>query len=242
MNFKNIENKRILITGSTDGLGKLLAIELAKHGGNIIIHGRNKEKIESVLNEIKEINKSGTHSSILCDFNDIDKVPNSFGKITELDILINNAGVWAEGDTVDISSNRIIELINVNLTATLLITKQLLLVLQKSTFGQILNVSSVAGVEIPQDYFHTIYSATKFGIQAFSEALSKEFTNKNLRIMGFYPGGMSTQFFQKAGLDYKLDEPWMFNPQESVDSILFMLTRDKKINIKRLDLINHLEI
>jgi short-subunit dehydrogenase len=242
MNFDNIKNKKALITGSTDGLGKDLAIKLAKKGADIVIHGRNEEKAKLVLDEIKELNKSGKHSMIICDFNEPYKISKSFEEITELDILINNAGIWAEGNTTDTTGERIIQLINVNLTATLLVTRQLLPVLQKSDFSQILNVSSIAGVEIPQEYFHTIYSSAKFGVQAFSEALAKEFSNKDLRIMGFYPGGMDTEFFKKAGLDYKSSEPWMFKKEESVDSIVFMLTRNKKVNVKRLDIVNQLEI
>jgi short-subunit dehydrogenase len=60
--------------------------------------------------------------------------------------------------------------------------------------------------------------------------------------MGYYPGGMETKLFKKAGNDYKEHEPWMFDPQESVEAIIFMLTRNKKINVKRMDLINQLEI
>jgi hypothetical protein len=59
--------------------------------------------------------------------------------------------------------------------------------------------------------------------------------------MGYYPGGMETKLFKKAGIPYKTHEPWMFDPQESVEAIIFMLTRDPKLNIKRMDLINHLQ-
>lgn len=234
-------NKTILITGSTDGLGKLTALELAKQGGNIIVHGRDKDKIEKVLEEVKNINPKGTHQTIICNFKSPENIEQTFSSIKKLDILINNAGVWAEGNTTDITSERIIELVNVNLTATLLVTRTLLPILQKSSFSQILNVSSIAGVEIPDSYFHTIYSATKYGVQAFSESLAKEYANKNLRIMGYYPGGMATNFFDKSGLDYDKEQSWMFDPKESVDAMIFMLSRNKKINLKRLDLINHIE-
>src|SRR5690606_32687687 len=117
-------------------------------------------------------------------------------------------------DTVEILPERIIELVNVNLASYLLTTRTLLPVLQESEFSQILNVVSVAGIEIPFDYYHTIYSATKFGLQGFNEALAKEFDNKNLRVMGFYPGGMETKIFKKAGNDYEVHEPWMFDPIE----------------------------
>lgn len=237
----DLTNQTALITGSTDGLGKLLAIELAKHKANVIVHGKNEVKIASVISNLKEINPTGKHNSVVCDFRTPESISNSFSKIRNLDILVNNAGVWLEGNTIDAPEEKILELTNVNLISAMMATKTLLPVLLKSKFGQILNVSSVAGIEIPFDYYHTIYTATKFGVQGFSEALSKEFNDKNLRVMGFYPGGMETKIFEKAGNEYEDHEPWMFDPQESVDAMIFMLTRNKKVNVKRMDLLNHLQ-
>jgi len=179
----NLNDKMVLVTGSTDGLGKQIAKELAKQGANIIVHGRSNEKVTSVI----------------------------------------------------------IELTKINLLAPMLITRTLLPILLNSEFAQIVNIASIAGVEIPSGYFHTIYSGTKFGLQGFTEALAKEFEDKNLRIIGYYPGGMETNLFTKAGNEYEKHELWMFDPQESVEAIVFMLTRDKKINVKRMDLINHLQ-
>lgn len=237
----SLKGKTVLITGSTDGLGKKLALEIAKHESNVIIHGRSIDKGQKVLAEINEIAPKQNHSLIICDFNKPETVSSAFSGIDKLDVLINNAGIWAEGETTGTSTVRIIELVNVNLSSYLLCSRTLLPILVKSEFGQILNVVSVAGIEIPTEYYHTFYSASKWGLQGFTEALAKEYDNKNLRVMGFYPGGMETELFNKAGLDYKQKEPWMFDPQESVEAILFMLTRNKKVNIKRLDLINHLQ-
>lgn len=236
-----LNGKKVLITGATDGLGRLLAINLIKEGCSVILHGRNTEKLEATSTELGKLSPNATIEKIVCDFNQPASIEEAFNNIQNLDILINNAGVWAEGNTTDITPERIIELANVNLISYMVVTRMLLPVLKKSEFAQILNVSSVAGVEIPQGYFHTIYSATKYGVQAFSEALAKEFDNTNIRVMGYYPGGMATQFFDKAGMDYDKVEPWMFDPQESADAILFMLSRNKKVNVKRLDLINHLQ-
>mgnify|MGYP001189023470 CR=1 FL=1 len=236
-----LKKQTVLITGATGGLGKSLTITLARLGCNLIIHGKDKKKVEALSNEIREVNPSSKISTIVCDFNKPSEIIKCFSDVKQLDILINNAGVWAEGETIEITPEKIIELTNVNLLSYLLVTRILLPILKKSSFSQILNVSSIAGIEIPQDYFHTIYSATKFGVQGFSEALAKEFYNKKMRIMGYYPGGMSTDFFIKAGIDYKSDNAWMFNPQESVASIIFMLTRNPKVSIKRMDLINQQE-
>ncbi|MFH2019497.1 MAG: SDR family oxidoreductase [bacterium] len=236
-----LEHKTILVTGSTDGLGHKLVREFAKLGANVIVHGRNKGKTTKVVAELQKINSKGNFSSVICDLNNLIKIKEMFGKIQKLDVLVNNAGVWLEGDTIEAEYNKIIEQIHVNLGAPILIARTLLPILKKAEFGQILNVVSIAGVEIPFDYFHTYYSATKFGLQAFTEALAKEFDNKPLRVMGYYPGGMETNLFKKAGLVYKVHEPWMFDPQESVEAIIFMLTRPQKLNLKRMDLINHLQ-
>ena len=233
----SIQNKRILITGSTDGLGKALAIELSKLGAKIIIHGRNEEKAKEVVKLLEGDN----HSYIICDFKNPRNIEQKFSEITELDILVNNTGVWDERNTVDVEVEKIIEMVNVNTTSYLITSRILLPVISKSEYGQILNISSVAGIEIPFDTYHTVYSATKFALQGYSEALEKEYKDKNVRIMGFYPSGMNTKIFEKAGMGYSLNEPWMFDVSESVEAIIFMLTRSKKVNIKRLDLINHIE-
>lgn len=234
----SLSGKQILITGSTDGLGKHTSLALAKQGAHLIIHGRNEDKLSSTINEIKDINSSIKVQGILCDLTNSQEIEEKFSKITELDILINNAGVWLEGNTIDATPEKIIELTNVNLLAPLLITRKVLPLLLKSEFAQVLNVVSIAGVEVPMGYYHTIYSAVKFGLQGFSETLAKEFFNKNIRVMGYYPGGMETNLFKKAGNDYSDHEPWMFNPEESVEGIIFMLTRNKKVSVKRMDLIN----
>ncbi|MCK9368580.1 SDR family oxidoreductase [Candidatus Dojkabacteria bacterium] len=233
----DLKNKKVLITGSTDGLGKQLAIALSKLGSKIIIHGRDKDKAESVL---KELEGEG-HSILICDFNEPKEIESKFSTIKELDILINNTGGWSEVPTIEITTEKIIEMVNVNTLSYLLVSRTLLPVLLKSEYSQILNVISVAGYEVPTDYSHTTYSATKYALQGYSEAMEKEFYNKNLRVMGYYPGGMNTNMFKKEGLDYKDNEPWMFDKVESVEAIIFMLTRNRNINIKRMDLIKHLE-
>lgn len=234
----DLNGKKALITGASSGLGRLLAIELAKRGSKVTVHGRSRERVESV---VKELEGSG-HGSIVCDFNNSVEVIKAMKDVNELDILINCSGMWQEGNTVDINPEDIPLLVSANLTGTLLATRLLLPALLKSDFSQIVNVSSVAGVEIPSGYFHTVYTSLKWGVAAFSEALAKEFDDENIRVMGYYPGGMETDFFKKVGMDYMKHEPWMFDPKESVDAIMFMLTRSKKVSVKRMDLINHLQL
>ena len=236
----DLKNKTVLITGSTDGLGRLLSLQLAREGANVIVPGRSPEKTESVLTELQAINPQGTFSSIVCDLSKPETIVEAFTGIKQLDILVNNAGIWQEGNTVEEAPERIIEVTNVNLSSPMVLTRVLLPTLLDSPYSQILNTSSIAGVTLPEGYYHTIYTATKWGLQAFTEAMAKEYDGKNLRVMGYYPGGMNTKLFVKGGIDYKENEPWMFDPQESVEAIIFMLTRNPKVSLKRMDLINHL--
>lgn len=228
-----------LVTGATDGLGKKIAIALAQAGADVIVHGRNVQKVTQTCQEVQKLAPEVSVTELVCDLTQPAAIETQFATIKKLDILVNNAGVWLEGNTIDGNPEKILEVLGVNLTAPVLITRLLLPVLKHAEFSQIVNVSSIAGVEIPSGFFHTVYSASKFGIQAFSEALAKEFDNTNVRVMGYYPGGMETQLFVKAGHTYKQHEPWMFDPQESVDAIMFMLTRSPKVVVKRMDLINH---
>jgi short-subunit dehydrogenase len=236
----NLKDKKVLITGSSDGLGRLLAIELAKLGANIIIHGKNEEKLSEVFEEVKNANREGDHASIVCDLSKPEAIESAFGEIGQLDILINNAGVWLEGDFGAATSQKMLELVNVNLASYILCLKTLIPILEKSEFGQVLNVISVAGIEVPTDSTYSVYCATKFGLQGFTEALAKEYENKNIRVMGYYPGGMDTGIFEKAGRNYGR-ATWMFDPMESVEAIIFMLTRNPKVTIKRMDLLNYLQ-
>ena len=175
----SLRGKYALITGATDGLGKQTALEFAKQGVNLIIHGRNKEKVNKVISEIQAENTSINIESVVCDLTMTQEIEKAFSQINTLDILVNNAGVWLEGDTLDATSEKIIELTHINLLAPMLITRTVLPKLLQAEFSQILNIVSIAGVEIPAGYYHTIYSAVKFGLQGFSEAMAKEFFNKN---------------------------------------------------------------
>lgn len=236
----SLANKHVLVTGSTDGLGKATALRLAKEGAQVILHGRSKQRVANILDQLQKLYPSGHFETIVCNLENPEEVEKAFLKMKTVDILINNAGIFLEGGMESGKRKELTSLVTVNTLAPLLISRVLLPKLLKSDFGQILNVVSTAGIEIPVGYYHTVYTATKYAMQGLSEALAKEFYNKNLRVMGFYPGGMETNIYRKAKSTLKPHEPWMFDVQEAVDAIVFMLTRSKKVNIKRMDLINQL--
>src|SRR5581483_8095422 len=94
----DLKNKHILITGSTDGLGKATAVSLAKLGAQIILHGKEKEKLETTVREVQKVSQHPV-ASVLCNLTDEKEILKQFSLIKKLDILINNAGIWYTGST-----------------------------------------------------------------------------------------------------------------------------------------------
>ncbi|MCT4580337.1 MAG: SDR family NAD(P)-dependent oxidoreductase [Flavobacteriales bacterium] len=138
--------KSILITGSTDGIGKLAALKLAKEGHQIYLHGRNKDKLETVIQEIKTQSNNDKINGFVADLSDLETVKEfakSINEIPQLDVLINNAGVFKSNidRTVDIR-------LTVNYLSPVLLTNSLIELLQKTKSTRVINLSSAAQVSV----------------------------------------------------------------------------------------------
>ncbi len=138
--------KTILITGSTDGIGKLAALDLAKKGHHIYLHGRNQEKLNATIEELASVTKNRNIQGFLTDFSDLESVRNMAKEVSEklpkLDVLINNAGVYASSNS-ETKSGVDIRFV-VNYFAPYLLTNELLPLLDKGTMPRIINLSSAA--------------------------------------------------------------------------------------------------
>lgn len=138
--------KTILITGSTDGIGKLAAIRLAKDGHTIYLHGRNKEKLNKVIEEVKQISDNYKIHGFVADFSDMNAVREMSNqvleKISKLDVLINNAGIFKS--PVDKTKDGLDIRFAVNYFAPYILTHTLMPLLQSSTNSRIVNLSSAA--------------------------------------------------------------------------------------------------
>ena len=137
--------KKILITGATDGIGRLVAIELANQGHQVYIHGRNPEKVEQAIEEIKKSTGNTQVEAFIADFSDLNAVKSMSrevtSKISELDVLINNAGVF--NSPVSVVGSTDIRFL-VNYLAPVLLTHSLLPILRNSSNPRIINLGSAA--------------------------------------------------------------------------------------------------
>ncbi|WP_299184480.1 SDR family NAD(P)-dependent oxidoreductase [uncultured Aquimarina sp.] len=225
--------KTIFITGSTDGIGKLTAIKLAKFGHSICVHGRNSEKLLRTITEIKETTNNENIIGFVGDFSDLNSVREMTSKIkqdiSKIDVLINNAGIFKSPathnkDGIDI---RFV----VNYLAPFLLTKELISLLQKSTTPRIINLSSAAQSTVSLDALsgksslseQEAYAQSKLALTMWNTKLAKEFNDIN--IIAVNPGSLlNTKMVKEAYGNH-------WSPAEKGVDILFDLaTSDKYSN------------
>ncbi len=143
-------NKTILITGSTDGIGKLAAIKMASEGHHIYLHGRNEEKLKRVMEEVKSSSSNDNIDGFVADFSDLDQVRKMIeevkNKTNSIDILVNNAGIFKTPR--EITKHKIDVRIVVNYLAPYLLTYGLLDIIKQGKEPRIINLSSAAQSEV----------------------------------------------------------------------------------------------
>jgi 17beta-estradiol 17-dehydrogenase / very-long-chain 3-oxoacyl-CoA reductase len=165
-----------LVTGATDGIGKAIAIALAARGFNVILHGRNSDKLMAVENEIKSIQPDCKIISLLHDGSKNSQMDISMITALPITVLVNNVGVGPINELIHFTNQQIDETITLNTTFPSQLTRNILPHLNE--YALILNVSSYAGLIPPP--FLAIYAATKAYNNAFSVSLARELDNKEV--------------------------------------------------------------
>ena len=193
-----MKNKVIIITGASSGIGKALGFALAKKGNKLVLAGRNKEKLNAVLQKINEVNISAI--SIVTDVckkedckNLIHKCITEFGRI---DVLINNAGISMRALFNESDLEIIDKVMNTNFWGTVFCTKYALPYLLQSN-GSLVGVSSIAGhIGLPE---RSAYSASKFAMNGFLESVRSENMENDLHVLIACPGFTASNI-RKAAL------------------------------------------
>ena len=169
------ENKIAFITGATRGIGKEIALELSRNGFDVAVNYRKE------TDEMKELQKQIEENGSKCffvqgdvsNFDDCqrmtDEIVKEFGKI---DVLVNNAGITKDGLIMRMKKEDFDSVIDVNLTGTFNVTRNIVPIMIKQKSGRIINVSSVVGVA--GNAGQTNYSASKAGIIGFTKSLAKK--------------------------------------------------------------------
>ena len=186
-------DKCALITGATRGIGKQIAITLAKQGYNIALNYRKEnEELENTKKEIEEIGvqvlavKGDVANFEECE-NFVKQVIERFGQI---DVLVNNAGITKDMLLMRMKKEDFEQVIDTNLVGTFNVTKNVVPYMMKARSGRIINISSVVGIS--GNAGQTNYSASKAGIIGFTKSLAKEIASRNILVNAIAPGFIET--------------------------------------------------
>jgi short-subunit dehydrogenase len=195
-----LENKVVLITGASSGFGEDAALMFAAEGCKLVLAARRIDRLQNLAAKIQDA--GGEALAIPVDIVDLAEVQNLVQSVLDLygqiDILFNNAGIgrveWFENH----SAERDIEtLMQVNLVGLMQVTREVLPHMLARGEGHIINMVSVAGLMSPP--LIASYSASKFGVRAFTDSLRREVSPFGIRVSGIYPGPASTEFGQHVG-------------------------------------------
>lgn len=191
----SLQGKVVLITGASSGFGEEAARLFAKEGCRVVLAARRIEKLQALAAEIQ--NAGGEALAIPVDINEraeIDvMVQTTLDLYQRIDILFNNAGFGGVDWFENLKPERHIEtLIRVNLIGTILVTHTVLRGMLKHRTGHIINMCSVAGLIAAPTI--TTYSASKYGVRAFTDALRREVAPFGIKVSGIYPGPAVTEF------------------------------------------------
>jgi 3-oxoacyl-[acyl-carrier protein] reductase len=199
-----LEGKVALVTGASRGIGREIALELARQGANVAVNYAGSEsKANQVVDEIKAIGKEAF--VIKCDVSNSDEVAamvketvDRFGK---LDILVNNAGITKDNLLMRMKEEEWDDVININLKGVFLCTKAVTRQMMKQRVGRIINITSVVGVSGNPGQAN--YVAAKSGVIGLTKTTAKELASRNITVNAIAPGFITTDMTDKLSDEVK---------------------------------------
>ncbi len=220
-----IRDKKVLLTGAAGGMGRLLARALHERGAHLALVDANAEGLEETARELERARAIPGDLSTIDGCKAIAEA--AVAELGQVDILINLAGVMSFRCYEDESHEMLDLVIRVNLLGAMHLTRALLPAMLERNAGRIINVGSVFG-SIGFAYF-TAYSASKFGLRGFSEALRRELHDTNIKVMYVAPRAVRTPLntgrIMRMGEAVKMN---MDDPETVVRQILKAIDNDKK--------------
>jgi short-subunit dehydrogenase len=193
--------KTALITGGTSGIGFELAKLFAKDGYNLFIVARSAKELDETKSNLENEYKVNVHTIAhdLFDPKNAYAIYNDLkNKNVRIDVLVNNAGHGHYAEFVDSNLDMDLNIINLNISSLVILTKLFATDMVERGEGKILNLSSIAG-KSPGPY-QSVYHGTKAFVQSFTEALRYELKDKGITVTALLPGATDTDFFKKAGM------------------------------------------
>ena len=223
--MNNLENKNIIVTGASGGIGNSIIKKLNEAGANILASGTRVEKLEELKKKFEKI------KILKFDISQSDKIEEFIENATSelggsLDGLINNAGITQDNLAIRMSLDEWQKVININLTSTFLMSKFAIKKMLKNKSGKIVNITSVVGHT--GNLGQANYTASKAGIVAMSKSLAIEYAKKNINVNCISPGFIKTAMTDKIDDKFKevivskIPSARLGEPDDIANAVLFL--------------------
>jgi len=187
-----LQDRIAVITGASTGIGKSIAVTYATEGAKLVLASRNKDKLENVAKEIK--GAGGSALVVPLDVTDEGAVIDLFQQVVEafdrVDILVNNAGVSKGSPTDELSLEVWQQVIDVNLTAAFLCSREALRFMKARRSGRIINIGSVSA-KVPRIH-SAAYTTSKFGLEGLTRSLALDMREFGIAVSVLHPGNTAT--------------------------------------------------
>ena len=219
---KSLEDKVALVTGASRGIGRSVAIALAKEGATIVAAARDSEMLNETCRVIEEAGGQALASTVvLSNENSIRELMETITeKYRRLDVLINNAGITLSSSLEETTTDDWDRLMAVNVRGAFVLCREAVGLLRLAQPGVIVNISSVVGVK---GYAKQIaYSASKHAMRGMSIAMAEELKESNIRVHVICPGGVDTEMVSRVRPDINKDE--LIQPEEIAELVLYLVS------------------
>lgn len=191
----SLEGKTILVTGASSGIGKATAIECSKMGAKVVVTGRNEERLNQTLSMLE----GDGHLAIPADLSDEESLNTLVEKCPSIQGLVNNAGSTIMLPTQFISRDKLMQVLEVNTVAPILLTQMLLKKKKLGKRSSVVITDSISGVEIASPG-NVLYSTSKSAINGFMKNAALDLAGKNIRVNAVCPGMIDTHILDDGTL------------------------------------------
>ena len=223
--MKDLENKNIIVTGASGGIGNSIIQKFSENGANILASGTRTEKLEELKSKFKKI------KILKFDISQSDKIEKFIDDSSNelggsIDCLVNNAGITADNLAIRMNLEEWKKVLDINLTSTFLLSKFAIKKMLKNKTGKIINITSVVGHT--GNLGQTNYTASKAGIIAMSKSLAIEYAKKNININCISPGFIKTAMTDKIDEKFKemiiskIPSARLGEPEDVANAVIFL--------------------
>ncbi|MEW9671025.1 3-oxoacyl-[acyl-carrier-protein] reductase [Ammoniphilus sp. 3BR4] len=241
--MKTLDNKVAIVTGGSRGIGKTIALELARNGAKVVInYNSNADAANEVVKEIEALGSEAFASQ--ADVSDnaqakvlVEETINRFGKV---DILVNNAGITRDRSFLKLTEEAWRKVIDVNLNSAFNTTSAVLPLMVEQKYGRIINISSIIGQS--GNVGQTNYAASKAGLIGFTKSLALEMANKGVTVNAICPGFIETEMVAEIPAEIlekivsKIPQRRLGQPSEIARAVCYLVTDGDYITGQQLNI------